>query len=56
MGLTQVVFAMTYDVALWGRELDPLTLLGFLLVLGPTTWLSVRSARKPAPAPVVLDE
>ena len=46
VGLTQVVFAMGFDVAIWGRTLDPLTLLGFALVLAPTTWLSLRSARK----------
>ncbi len=54
VGLTQVVFAMGYDVAIWGRSLDPITLLGFVLVLAPTTWLSIRSARKQTPP--VLDE
>ncbi len=46
VGLTQVVFAMGYDVAIWGRSLSPLTALGFVLVLAPTTWLSIRSSRK----------
>ena len=55
VGLTQVVFAMAYDVAIWGRRLDPLTLVGFGLVLGPTTWLSIRSSRKSDPRPI-LDE
>ena len=55
VGLTQVVFAMGYDVAIWGRRLDPLTLVGFFLVLGPTTWLSIRSSRKLDP-PTILDE
>ena len=55
VGLTQVVFAMAYDVAIWGRRLDPLTLVGFALVLGPTTWLSIRSSRKLDP-PTILDE
>ncbi len=48
VGLTQVVFAMGYDVAVWGRSLDPVTVIGFLLVLGPTTWLSIRSSRSVA--------
>jgi drug/metabolite transporter (DMT)-like permease len=45
VGLTQVVFAMGFDVILWNRELTPSTLIGFALVLAPTTWLSIRSAR-----------
>ena len=54
VGLTQVVFALGYDVALWGRSLDLLTLGGFVLVLAPTTWLSIQASRKLAPP--VLDE
>ena len=46
VGLTQVVFAMAFDMAIWGRRLDPITVCGFVLVLGPTTWLSIRSAQK----------
>jgi drug/metabolite transporter (DMT)-like permease len=45
VGLVQVVFAMGFDVVLWHRTLTPATLLGFALVLAPTTWLSLRSAR-----------
>jgi drug/metabolite transporter (DMT)-like permease len=48
-GLSQVVFAMGYDVALWGRSIDPTTLAGFALVLVPTTWLSLRSVRTKPP-------
>ena len=51
VGLTQVVFAMGFDVAFWGRSLDPVALAGFALVLAPTTWLSVRSARPTLPPP-----
>ena len=50
-GLSQVVFAMAYDVALWGRSIDPTTFAGFALVLAPTTWLSLRSARMTPPRP-----
>lgn len=46
IGLSQVVFAMGLDVTLWGRRLDPLTLLGFALVLAPTAWLTTRAGRK----------
>ena len=52
VGLSQVVFAMTFDVALWGRSLSTWTLLGFLLVLGPTTWLSIRSSRRLDPTAI----
>jgi drug/metabolite transporter (DMT)-like permease len=45
VGLTQVIFGMCFDVALWGRKLDLVGLAGFVLVLAPTTWLSIRSAR-----------
>ena len=51
VGLTQVVFAMGFDVVLWGRSLDPIALAGFVLVLAPTTWLSIRSARARLPMP-----
>jgi len=45
VGLAQVVFAMIFDVVLWGRYLDPIGLIGFALVMAPTTWLSIRSAQ-----------
>ncbi|GAC1310314.1 MAG: hypothetical protein NVSMB14_13780 [Isosphaeraceae bacterium] len=47
IGLSQVVFAMIFDVAVFGRVLTPYSLLGFALVLGPTAVL----ARRPT-APV----
>ena len=39
VGLTQIVFAMVFDVVLWQLEFHPLTLLGSLLVVAPTAWL-----------------
>jgi drug/metabolite transporter (DMT)-like permease len=51
VGLTQVLFAMGFDLVLWGRELDPIGLAGFALVLAPTTWLSIRSAQGRATGP-----
>lgn len=49
LSLTQVVFAMAYDVALQGRVLSPSTLLGFALVLVPTAWITLRAGlRQPA--------
>lgn len=47
IGLSQVVFAVIFDVVVFKRVLTPFSLLGFALVLGPTALLS----RSPA-APV----
>lgn len=46
VGLSQVVFGMGFDVAIWGRSLTTLSMLGFALVLAPSAWLTVRAARK----------
>jgi drug/metabolite transporter (DMT)-like permease len=43
LSLTQVVFAMLYDMAIEGRVLTAPTLAGFGLVLAPTAWITVRS-------------
>ena len=42
-GLTQVVFAVCFDVLIWRRSLSLPTLLGMALILTPTAWLSGRS-------------
>jgi drug/metabolite transporter (DMT)-like permease len=39
VGLTQIVFAMGFDLILWRHSFSPLTLLGIVLVVGPTAWL-----------------
>lgn len=54
VGLTQVVFAMGFDVVLWHRPVTSSALLGFALVLAPTTWLSIRAARKLTPSPELV--
>lgn len=46
VGLSQVAFAMGFDVIFWDRSLTPVTLLGFALVLAPTGWLLTQSARR----------
>jgi drug/metabolite transporter (DMT)-like permease len=43
LSLTQVVFAMGYDMVLSGRVLTGSTLAGFLLVLGPTAWITIHA-------------
>ncbi len=39
VGLTQVGFALFYDVAIWGHKFGILSFLGMLLVVAPTGWL-----------------
>ncbi len=39
IGLSQVGFAMIFDVIFWNRALQFHSLLGMLLVIGPTVWL-----------------
>ncbi|MBX6313080.1 MAG: DMT family transporter [Isosphaeraceae bacterium] len=46
IGLSQVVFGMGLDVAIWGRTLSPTTLAGIALVLAPTAWMTLRAGRK----------
>lgn len=45
IGLSQVAFALALDVLLWGRSLSPIALLGFVLVLAPTAWLTLRTGK-----------
>ena len=53
LSLTQVVFAMGFDVLLWNRVLAPAALVGTVLVLAPTAWLLCRGAvAVPEPAAV----
>jgi drug/metabolite transporter (DMT)-like permease len=42
VGLSQVVFALGFDVLLWQRSVDSTTLLGMSLVMAPTAWLMVQ--------------
>jgi drug/metabolite transporter (DMT)-like permease len=46
VGVTQVLFALGFDVLLWGRVLGPSVLAGFALVLAPSAWLSAGAGRK----------
>lgn len=39
VSLTQVGFAMFYDVFLWGHAFNLLSLIGIVLVVAPTAWL-----------------
>jgi drug/metabolite transporter (DMT)-like permease len=42
IGLTQIVFALGFDVLLFRHTLRPLSVLGMVLVLAPTAWLMLR--------------
>jgi drug/metabolite transporter (DMT)-like permease len=50
LGLTQVVFGLGFDAAVWQRALPPASLAGTALVLAPTAWLLARSGDVPEPA------
>ena len=43
VGLSQVLFAMGFDVLIWQRSFDFVTLLGMGLIMAPTAWLLGRS-------------
>jgi drug/metabolite transporter (DMT)-like permease len=45
VGLTQIVFAVGFDVALEHRSFEPATLLGIGLVMAPTAWVMAARAQ-----------
>lgn len=47
IGLSQVVFAIGFDLMFWNRSLSVVTLAGFALVIAPSAWLLKRSAYDP---------
>jgi drug/metabolite transporter (DMT)-like permease len=49
LGLTQVLFAMIFDLTFEGRRLGPASLAGFLLVLVPTAWITAAAGRTSSP-------
>jgi drug/metabolite transporter (DMT)-like permease len=51
VALSQIVFALILETALFGRSIHPLTLLGMALVVAPSAWLLGRGGRQPPPAP-----
>lgn len=65
VGLSQVPFAVVFDVVIWGRVFDPLTVIGIVLVTLPVGWLlrhdsqrseKVRRLQTIRPAAVQADE
>lgn len=49
LGLTQVLFAMIFDLIFEGRRLGPVSLAGFLLVLVPTAWITANPGQTSTP-------
>lgn len=45
VALTQVGFAMLFDVLIWGHEFGTMSLVGIVLVMAPTAWLLVTQRR-----------
>jgi drug/metabolite transporter (DMT)-like permease len=43
VGLTQIVFALLFDLLLWRRPFDLLTLFGIILVAAPSGWLMLHN-------------
>ena len=50
VGLTQIVFALAFDVWLFGHPVNAITLAGTALVVAPTAWLLTRPRGAPTPA------
>jgi drug/metabolite transporter (DMT)-like permease len=46
VNLTQVVFAMSFDLFCFGHPLDLTRLLGMALILVPTAWLMMERATR----------
>lgn len=46
VGLTQIVFALAFDLILWQRELNATTAAGILLVIAPSAWLMLHNPLK----------
>ena len=47
ISLTQVIFALIFELAFEGRSVPPIVLLGMVLILAPTAWIMSRG-RTPA--------
>ena len=43
ISLTQVIFALIFELAFWGRSVPPIVLLGMVLILAPTAWIAQRA-------------
>lgn len=39
VGLSQILFGICYDVAIWNRKINLISIIGMLLIAAPTAWL-----------------
>ncbi|MFN0119963.1 MAG: DMT family transporter [Blastocatellia bacterium] len=53
--LSQIFFALLFDVFLWRRQVNAISLLGMILVTAPTAWLILHSVTRRAPQVVDTD-
>jgi drug/metabolite transporter (DMT)-like permease len=49
ISLTQVIFALGFDIIFWGRTMPPIALLGMGLILAPTAWIAARARTSEPP-------
>jgi len=42
ISLTQVIFALLFELVFWGRSVPPIVLLGMVMILAPTAWIMIR--------------
>jgi drug/metabolite transporter (DMT)-like permease len=55
VGLTQIVFTLSFDTIFLGRPLNAMTILGTLVIITPTAWLLARSRSAQSPENKVED-
>jgi drug/metabolite transporter (DMT)-like permease len=46
VALTQILFALVFDLLVWQRAVNVVSLIGMMMVVAPTAWLLVRSPAK----------
>jgi drug/metabolite transporter (DMT)-like permease len=51
VGLTQIVFALAFGIALFDHKVNELTLLGTVCVIAPTAWLLTRKRESAGGSP-----
>jgi drug/metabolite transporter (DMT)-like permease len=56
VGLSQVVFVLVCEALAGWKTVTPATVLGTVLVIGPTAWLMLRAHRRPAEEPEAVIE
>jgi drug/metabolite transporter (DMT)-like permease len=55
VALTQIVFALGFDLLIWHRQINPVTLAGMLLVTAPVAWLMLHNQLRRGTVKQVLE-